>query len=130
VAGISLGIFFIALIAAYLISRRVVHPIQHLTLAARKVSSGDFSARVFLKTKDELRELADSFNRMNGEMEKMFSELGQQKEELKSLIDSLQEGLLVLDKEGRVIRSNESLRKIIGNQAVEGKLYWEVLRNP
>ena len=130
VAGISLGIVFIALLAALLISNSVVRPIRHLTLAARKVASGDFSARVFLKTKDELRVLSDSFNRMNEEMEKMFSELGQQKEELNSIIDSLQEGLLVLDKQGRVIRSNESFRKIIGSQAVEGKFYWEIMRNP
>ena len=130
VAGISLGIVFIALLAAFLISNSVVRPIRHLTLAARKVASGDFSARVFLKTKDELRGLADSFNRMNEEMEKMFSELGQQKEELESIIDSLQEGLLVLDKQGRVILSNESFRKIIRNQAVEGKFYWEIMRNP
>jgi two-component system phosphate regulon sensor histidine kinase PhoR len=130
VAGISLGIVFIALIGAFLISNSVVRPIRRLTLAARKVSSGDFSVRVFLRTKDELRELADSFNRMNEEMEKMFSEIGQQKEELKSIIESLQEGLLVLDKHGRVIRSNESFRKIIGNQAVEGKFYWEIMRSP
>ena len=130
VAGISLGIVFIALIGAFLISNSVVRPIRRLTLAARKVSSGDFSVRVFLRTKDELRELADSFNRMNEEMEKMFSEIGQQKEELKSIIESLQEGLLVLDKQGRVIRSNESFRKIIGNQAVEGKFYWEIMRSP
>ena len=130
VAGIGLGIVLIALLAAYLISRSVVRPIKHLTSAARKVASGDFSARVFLKTKDELRGLADSFNRMNEEMEKMFLELSQQKDELKSIIDSLQEGLLVLDKEGRVIRSNESLQRIVGNQAVEGKLYWEIIRNP
>jgi two-component system, OmpR family, phosphate regulon sensor histidine kinase PhoR len=130
VAGISLGIVFIALLAAFLISNSVVRPIKDLTLAARKVASGDFSARVFLKTKDELRTLAESFNRMNEEMEKMFSELGHQKEELKSIIDSLQEGLLVLDKQGRVIRSNESFRKIIGNQSVDGRHYWEIMRNP
>jgi len=130
VAGISLGIVFIALIGAFLISNSVVRPIKNLTLAARKVASGDFGVRVFLKTKDELRVLADSFNRMNEEMGKMFSELGQQKEELKSIIDSLQEGLLVLDKQGRVIRSNESFRKIIGNPATEGKFYWEIMRNP
>jgi two-component system, OmpR family, phosphate regulon sensor histidine kinase PhoR len=130
VAMISLGIVFIALLAAYIISRSVVRPIRHLTLAASKVASGDFSVRVFLETKDELRTLADSFNRMNEETERTFSELGQQKEELKSIIDSLQEGLLVLNKQGRVIRSNESFQKIIGNQAVEGKFYWEIMRNP
>jgi two-component system, OmpR family, phosphate regulon sensor histidine kinase PhoR len=130
VAGISLGIVFIALIGAFLISNSVIRPIKNLTLAAGKVASGDFSVRVFLKTKDELRVLADSFNRMNEEMGKMFSELGQQKEELKSIIDSLQEGLLVLDKQGKVIRSNESFREIIGNRAAEGKFYWEIMRNP
>src|SRR4030043_978052 len=39
-AGISLGIVFIALLAALLISNSVVRPIRHLTLAARKVASG------------------------------------------------------------------------------------------
>jgi two-component system phosphate regulon sensor histidine kinase PhoR len=130
VAGISLCIVLIALIGAFLISNSIVRPIKNLTLAARKVASGDFSVRVFLKTKDELRVLADSFNGMNEEMEKMFSELGQQKEELNSIIESLQEGLFVLDKQGKVIRSNESFRKIIGNQAAEGKFYWEIMRNP
>ena len=130
VAGISLGIVLIALLAAFLISNGVVRPIRHLTLAARKVASGDLGVRVFLKTKNELSVLADSFNRMNEEMEKMFSELGQQKEELKSIIDSLQEGLLVLDRQGKVIRSNESFRKIIGNPAAEGRFYWEIMRNP
>ena len=75
VGGISLGIVFIALFAAYLISRSVVQPIRHLISATRKVASGDFSARVFLKTKDEVRVLADSFNRMNEEMGGMFLEL-------------------------------------------------------
>ena len=130
VAWVSLGIVLIALLGALLISNSIVQPIKNLTSAARKVASGDFSVRVFLKTKDELRELADNFNRMNEEMQRMFTELGQQKEELNSIIDSLQEGLLVLDKQGRIIRSNESFRKIIGGQAVEGKIYWEIMRNP
>ena len=67
---------------------------------------------------------------MNEEMGRMFSELGQQKEELKSIIDSLQEGLLVLDRQGKIIRSNESFQRITGNQAAEGKFYWEIMRNP
>ena len=130
VARISLGIVLIALLGALLISNSVVRPIKNLTSAARKVASGDFSVRVFLRNKDELRELADSFNRMNEEMQRMFSELGQQKEELNSIIHSLQEGLLVVDKQGRIIRANESFWRIAGSQPVEGKLYWQTMRNP
>ena len=130
VAWISLGIVLIALLGAVLISNSVVRPIKNLTSVARKVASGDFSGRVFLKNKDELRELADSFNRMNEEMQRMFAELGQQKEELNSIIYSLQEGLLVVDKQGRIIRANESFWRIAGSQPVEGKPYWQSIRNP
>jgi two-component system phosphate regulon sensor histidine kinase PhoR len=130
VAWVSLGVVIMALLGALLISNSIVQPIKNLTSAARKVASGDFSVRVFLKTKDELRELADNFNRMNEEMQRLFSELGQQKEELNSIIHSLQEGLLVLDKQGRIIRANESFWRIAGTQPVEGKLYWQTMRNP
>lgn len=130
VAQISLGIALMALLGAFLVANSIVRPIKNLTSAARKVASGDFNVRIFLKNKDELRELADSFNRMNEEMQRMFSELGQQKEELNSIIHSLQEGLLVVDKQGRIIRANESFWRIAGSQPVEGKFYWQTMRNP
>ena len=127
---ISLGVVLIALLGAFLISNSVVRPIKNLTAAARKIAAGDFSVRVFPKNKDEVRELADSFNRMNEEMQRMFSELRQQKEELNGIIHSLQEGLLVVDKQGRIIRANESFWRIVGSQPVEGKFYWQAVRNP
>ncbi len=130
VAEISLIIVFLSFLAAFLVSKSVVRPIRHLTSAVKRVASGDFSARVFLKSKDELAGLAGTFNRMNEEMGRMFSELSRQKEELGSIIDSVQEGLLVLNKKGMIIRTNESFRKMVGSQTVEGKLYWEVMRNP
>ena len=130
VVQISLVIILIALLGALLISNSIVRPIKNLISAARKVASGDFGVRVFLKNRDELGELAGSFNRMNAEMQRMFSEIGQQKEELNSIIHSLQEGLLVLDRQGRIIRANESFWKIIGNQGLEGKHYWEAIRSP
>jgi len=130
VVQISLVIILIALLGALLISNSIVRPIKNLISAARKVASGDFSVRVFLKNRDELGELAGSFNQMNAEMQRMFSEIGQQKEELNSIIHSLQEGLLVLDRQGRIIRANESFWKIIGNQGLEGKHYWEAIRSP
>ncbi len=130
VAWISLGVALIALLGALFISNGIVKPVKNLTSAARKVASGDFSVRVFLKSKDELRDLADNFNRMNEEMQNMFTELSKQKEELSGIIHSLQEGLLVVDKQGRIIRANDSFQRLAGNQQVEGKPYWEAMRNP
>jgi two-component system phosphate regulon sensor histidine kinase PhoR len=67
---------------------------------------------------------------MIAEMERLFGELSRQKEELDSIISSLQEGILVLDKEERVLIANESLQMITGKNLEKGKFYWEILREP
>ncbi len=47
---------------ALLTSRAVTRPIRELTAAGRRLAAGDFSARVDVRTGDELQELAETFN--------------------------------------------------------------------
>jgi len=67
---------------------------------------------------------------MTGEISSVFAELSRKKEELNSIISSIQSGLLVLDKEGRVLLCNESFKNIINNKLSENKFYWEIIREP
>jgi two-component system phosphate regulon sensor histidine kinase PhoR len=127
---IAIIISVVALIFAFLFSRSISGPLRELRGALHKVAEQNFGVRVFLKNNDELKELADSFNYMIAEMERLFGELSRQKEELDSIILSLQEGILVLDKEERVLITNESLRAMIGKDLEKGNLYWEILREP
>jgi two-component system, OmpR family, phosphate regulon sensor histidine kinase PhoR len=119
-----------ALIFAFLFSRSITRPVRELRGALHKVAGQNFNVRVLLRNNDELKELADSFNYMIAEMERLFGELSRQKEELDSIISSLQEGILVLDKEERVLIANESLKAIIDKNLEKGNLYWEILREP
>ena len=127
---IALLILLFALVAAALLSRTVSRPIQELTKAVRKVSSGDFSVRVYPRSGGEIRQLSESFNAMSDHIDSMVVELKRQKEELDSIIASLREGLVVLDSQGRIILFNESFKKI-GRQptVTEGQSYWQVVRN-
>ncbi len=59
----------IALIITFFISRRITSPIQALTNSARRLGKGDFSQRVTIKSKDEVGELAQTFNLMAGNLE-------------------------------------------------------------
>ena len=127
---IAIIISVAALIFAFLFSRSISRPVRELRGALHKVAGQNFNVRVFLKNNDELKELADSFNYMIAEMERLFGELSRQKEELDSIISSLQEGILVLDKEERVLIANESLQIITGKNLEKGKFYWEILREP
>lgn len=126
VIAISILALFIALFYSY----RSTRPIRELITASRRVAAGDFSARVFLKRADELKELGDSFNTMTETLASFFAEISRQKEELNNIISSIQEGLLVLDKKGAIVLSNTSIRQALQVSAVEGKFYWEVIREP
>ncbi|MFI6333214.1 sensor histidine kinase [Micromonospora chersina] len=54
----------IAIAVSWLLSRRVLHPIQALTTASRRISEGDLTKRVPVAGRDELAGLARAFNRM------------------------------------------------------------------
>ena len=125
-----LVISILSLLIALFYSYNLTRPIRELIAASRRVAAGDFSAHVFLKRADELKELGDSFNSMSDTLSSFFAEITSQKEELNNIIFSIQEGLLVLDRKGTIVLSNESIRKALQASAVDGKLYWEVIREP
>lgn len=127
---IALIITILSLFGGLILTRSLSKPIGLLADAARRVATGDFSVRVFLKKQDELKELADSFNQMTAQIKNSFTELSQQKDELNTIIASIQEGFVVLDSKGKIRLSNEGFNKIVQNNLAEGKFYWEVLREP
>lgn len=127
--GIVIFITFLSLLGAFLFSRNLSYPLKGLALAFKKLADGDFSAKVRFKRKDEIGKLADSFNKMSEELKRLFDNLTLKQEELNSIISFLEEGLLVLDKKGKVVLFNESFKKFVQINP-EGKFWQEVLRNP
>jgi two-component system, NtrC family, nitrogen regulation sensor histidine kinase NtrY len=61
--GIILAILFSSWVAA-----RVTRPVEQLALAAGNVAAGNWDERVEVSGRDELAELAESFNRMTAEL--------------------------------------------------------------
>jgi two-component system phosphate regulon sensor histidine kinase PhoR len=119
-----------SMLGAFLYTRSFSKPIRELSEASLRIASGDFKAKVFLKNRDELGDLASSFNAMSEQIEFMFAELSQKQEELRSILSSIDEGLLSIDHEDKITLFNESLQEIAGTNDIEGKKYWEVIRNP
>jgi two-component system sensor histidine kinase BaeS len=58
------AVTILALVGTALIARRVSRPIRSLTAASRRLTDGDFDARVAVDGNDELGQLSYSFNRM------------------------------------------------------------------
>ncbi len=117
-----------SLVIAFFFTRSLAKPIRDLRVAFQRVASGDFDVKLYITSQDETRELADSFNAMTDQIKALFIELSRQKDSLNSIIASVQAGLAVLDKSGKIVQSNKSFEKISRNPRVEGKFYWEAIR--
>jgi len=64
----ALGAALLALIVGLLLARTLTRPLRALTLATEKMAGGDLNQRVEVNSKDEIGELAESFNRMSGQV--------------------------------------------------------------
>ena len=126
---ITLVIVFVSLIGTFIFSRTLSEPIAKLNNAAGKLAKGDFKARVRLRNKDEIGELAQTFNYMAEQVGSLVAQLGDQKEELDAILSSIQEGLFVIEKDGKISLYNAGAKRIFNESLSKGKFYWEVIRD-
>jgi signal transduction histidine kinase len=66
----ALGAALLALIVGFLLARTLTRPLRALTDATEKMADGELNQQVTVNSKDEIGELADSFNRMSREVAK------------------------------------------------------------
>jgi two-component system sensor histidine kinase BaeS len=60
----SLASIGLAVLLSFVLVKRVLGPLQRMTDITRKIAAGDYSARVPIKSLDEVGQLAQAFNRM------------------------------------------------------------------
>lgn len=118
-ASSFLIIIFMSLIG-YLTQRLVLRPINKLAAVSRKVLSGNFSTRVDLNEKhlflDELDDLSITFNRMLDNIENNIKQIKNQETFLQSIIDSIPDGIRVIDSKGNIIIANKEYYRQIGSE--------------
>ncbi len=76
--GVTIVGMFLALIIANFLSNTIVKPINYLLEVTKKISEGDFSTVVEVKSKDELGELQRNFNLMASSLQERDEKLKRQ----------------------------------------------------
>jgi two-component system, OmpR family, phosphate regulon sensor histidine kinase PhoR len=119
----------VALGLAFFLTRSVTGPLREVIDASKRVAAGDFDVTVSTRRSGEFRDFARSFNVMTGWLKDAFAETHMQNEEIRSILASIREGLCVLDRDGRIMLCNAGFRRIAGDDAPEGRHFWEVVRS-
>jgi len=88
---LALLMVFTSALVGILAARRITEPLQELTDTSRAIAKGDFSQRVNLKSRTEIGELAQTFNHMSGDLERLVKDLKHAAEENRQLfLNSIQ----------------------------------------
>jgi len=120
----------------YFISRRLTEPILKLTEGANRINKGVLDQKILVDTKDELGELATTFNDMASSLDQKIKEIVASKEQteaaekyLETLFDSIEDGIFVVNVNHEIIKVNKSFLKIMGmsEEQVLGKSCHEVI---
>jgi PAS domain S-box-containing protein len=112
--------FWVALIVAgalgFAFSEFIGRRVRAMSAAAAAIAAGDFSQRLPMGLlPDEIRDLAQSYNRMAMKLGEAFSALRQSEGEIAAVIESMAEGVVAFDSEGTVRVINPEAKRLLGD---------------
>jgi len=98
---------FMGISLSYYLIRSITGRIDGLIKTSRKIKGGDLTIRAEVQRKDEICELASSFN-------KMVDELVNTQEYISNILQGSGDAMCVIDKDFTTLKINNQMRKLIG----------------
>lgn len=98
--------FILTTFFAFFLSTRIAAPLRSMRIAALALAKGEFDTRVPVLTRDEIGELGLTFNRMAQQLKFNLAALNQEKEQLSGILNSMADGVMTFDKNGKILITN------------------------
>ena len=106
----------LAFTASYRLARSILHPIQSLTKATHDLGEGKMEQLIPVKSKDELGDLADSFNKMAARLrvyqQSTAERIVRLHRTLEATIASFPDPIYVLNREGNIELTNAAATQL------------------
>jgi two-component system phosphate regulon sensor histidine kinase PhoR len=130
--AVAFGVAFIVAVGlSVLLAKGLVRPLSDMAAVARQLSEGALSHRIRTTSRDEVGVLATTFNQMASQLEAKIHEVTEERSQLLAMLTSMVEGIMVLDRRGRVLQINPALERMFTMRATEarGLPHWEVIQH-
>ena len=109
----------IALALAALFARQITMPVTELRDVTTAIASGDLSRRPSISAPGEVGELAGAVQRMAEQLDTRLRALEMEDQLLGAIVESLNEGVLAVDAQRRVVRLNRAARHLLDLHGVD-----------
>jgi signal transduction histidine kinase len=116
-----IGLFFCFLTISVLLDKVILKGLYKLKEATIEIRKGHLSKKIEISSRDEIGELASSFNHMSKDLldsrrriEEKVKEISQEHGKISSLVESVNLGVVMVDLSLNVILANSAAKKILG----------------
>lgn len=114
----------ITIFLSWQLTNSIIKPLETMTNTAEKISQGHLSQRIpARKYNSDIAKLSKMFNYMAAELEDKINEISQEKNRIETILESMVDGVIAVDKERRVSLINPAAQKIfnISEKKVKGR---------
>ena len=101
----------ISIIVGIFLSKTVVKPIDKLIKNAEKLTSKEKSKHI--RSKNEIDNLADTFEEMTTKLQENLSEISTQKKQMETILIHMSDGIIAFNMEGKVILINPAATRAL-----------------
>jgi len=110
---IVLGTAALSLIVSFMLSKFLSTPLIKMNGVARAMAGGDFTLRVNNLPRDEIGQLGHTLNFMATSLNNTLINLSKNNQKLNNILSSIDDGVIAIDVEGRVVHDNASAKTYI-----------------
>lgn len=109
-AGIAI---LVSTLLGYFFSRSISRPLRAMSRITLEMARGNFAQKITVASRDELGQLADSFNHLSDVLEQTIGTLHQEKQKIENILSNMSEGVIATDQHGRMILANPAAARML-----------------
>ncbi|EXX86599.1 HAMP domain-containing protein, partial [Paenibacillus darwinianus] len=110
-------LFIFAAAISYRVALGLTHPLELITRVAKRIKNMDYQARVPVTKNDEIGELGVAINAMAESLQDQMQRIRQKEGQLESVLDNMINGIVMIDKSGRILLLNRMAEEVLGFSA-------------
>lgn len=112
-----------AFVLSWVLLKRIIKPLREIADAAKDMAGGNLNREIRIYTDDEIGDLARNINCLEHQLRQTISEITGEKDRMRAVLNSMTDGVVAVNGEGRVIVVNPAVERALNLSAdqIKGK---------
>lgn len=120
----------VAAVFAFFATQSLGRRLSRITDFAERVAAGDLSARIKEDSSDEIAHVASALDKTARKLESGFRALENSRQVLETLLNSMQEAVVAVSQDGRVLWANQRMERLLPSGVRLGEPLVQSARDP